>query len=222
MNRASMVLTSLAAALAVALPAAATDYVPITPNVKNFFHCSSAQTSKVGNLDAAAATWNTTAPAASVQAGAGCGQADTSNLSFTGLGARVADARFAGTYTGNLDQLNVRLDAIYVGQTRTGGAASVSVILKVDGVDLLGESGTRVNVTPVPSSTRASEMFEFSVNGIGLLKEEDYGTHDVELYVKAPSSAVEAWVYDTTEVPGGIEFSPTALKPAVLAAQRAD
>ena len=199
-------------------PAAADDpYVPVTPNEKVYFHCSSAQTSKVGNADTAAASWNTTAPTQSVTAGAGCGQADLGNGSVSGGGLRFADARFAGSYTGNLDQLNVRLDSIYASQGRAGGPATLTVKLKVDGVDVLGTAGKTVAVTPVPSSTRASEAFSFSVKGLNLLGEADNKTHAIELYVKAPVQAgVNAWVYDTTEVPGGVEFAPTALHGAVI------
>lgn len=197
-----------------ALPAQA-EFVPNTPNERTYFHCSTGQTSQVGNLEGPA-TWNTTPPADSVTSGAGCGQAAQSNSDTTAPGARVTYAMFTGSYTGNLDRLTVRLDNIYVGGGRLGSPVELTVRLNIDGVDVLGTGGKTTLVTPVPSATRVSDAFFVSVDDIGLMAEKDDKAHTITLAVKSPTTPAQAWVYDTTEVPGGIEFAPAELAPAVI------
>lgn len=108
-------------------------------------------------------------------------------------------------------------------------------------------SGKTVIVTPVRSSSGASERFEFSITNIGFAKdvtdaqgnvievnrggaalEDGHGTeeHTFLLYIGSHGDGtcpdvktkLGAWVWDTTEVPSGITFNPGTLATAKVKA----
>jgi hypothetical protein len=211
-----------------------------------FFHCTAP--TKVQNVNFAAGgvtpEWNTTAPTQSYTQGAGCGTVDT--FLFLGDSESIYDASFKGTFSGNLRDLTVRLHNLLLGRVRTAATTSLAVRLLVDGEPYIPSPtptlpyGSVVEVTPVPSSTGATELLEFSITGLGsatevldsqgnvvdvkttgMAKEDGDGSteHEVVLTITpAFTPYTNAFVWDATEIASGITFNPTALAPARLAA----
>src|SRR5688572_30041133 len=134
--RKSITGTLLAAALVLgATPASAASQ-------RVYFECSSA----VGNLGGDTASWSSTAPAESFSEGGGCGYVDTQQNGSAGP-VSVEQARFAGTFTGTLGALNIRLDTVPVGSAQLGERVEFDLTLSVDGRDALG-GARRVSVQP--------------------------------------------------------------------------
>lgn len=170
--------------------------------------------------------WKLTAPTQSVQAGAGCGVVD--NGLWGNNQVSVQDAHFAGTYAGNLNQITVEAHNIYVGEARASGPFTVNVRLNIDGTDIYGATGKDVQVMPVRSSTGASEMIKFTMTNLNMLTEPDDIEHNVIFTLSGgrqlanPGAgwpvreAQSIWVYDTTEVPSGLTFNPTAAEAVKL------
>lgn len=223
------IILACCAVLMVAVPAAALE--PIAPTLRSesvFFHCNG--DTKVANAnfqkDGVRPTWNTTAPTQSVQSGAGCGWADPSATRSPQAGDSVHDGAWSGTYTGNLSALTVKLHSISVGPGRSGAAQKFNATLFVDGVSMFGYAAdgraerAAITLTPVVSSTQASSLYEFSITDLPFVLEEGDGTtpHEVILNVAASSEPVMAWVYDTTEVPSGMNFNPATLAAVKVAA----
>lgn len=113
------------------------------------------------------------------------------------------------------------------------------VRLLIDGEELLTNAGRNAVVTPVLSSTGASEYLEFSITNLGfandvldangnvvdvntggLAKEDGDGTAERSVMLVLDSAVAEqasGWVWDTTEVPSGITFNPPTLAAAKIA-----
>lgn len=225
-------LLAVAVVLLALAPAAAsadgvpTDWVPNLVKDQVWFVCGD---SKVTNNNTAGnqATWDRTAPTQSVTAGAGCGTVDSPFMQTTN--PNIYDAAWAGTFTGNLDTLNVELHSIYVGPGRSTGQMTAAVRLFVDGEQLFEELGKEVAFTTVRSSSGASEMIRFSINNIGFLSEAENAEHQVSLLMHAGATqnrgptvtdTLSGWVWDTTEVPSGMTFNPETLNTTVLQATR--
>lgn len=183
-----------------------------------YFHC--AGTTKVANLhqaqDGTLPSWDTNRPTASVTSGAGCGWVDNSAFRSTQAGNSAHDGAWKGTFTGNLTSLTVRAHSISVGPGRAGEPQTFRVSLFVDGVSMFGLAAdgranrADVTLTPVPSSTQLSSLYEFTVTGLPFGTELGKGTtgREVILNLAAGSEPVMGWVYDTTEVDSGITFNP--------------
>lgn len=216
-----------ASALLLAGPAMAShgptgeDFVPNLRQEKVYFHCTG--TGKIHNSVAdGPIRWNTTAPTASVQAGAGCASID--NGLYGNNQVSVQDAHFDGTFDANLDTLTVEAHQTVVGPSRAGGPVTFNVRLAVDGASVFGASGRDVTMTATPSSSGATQSVKFTITNIGLLDELNDTEHTVLLSLSGGAflaSAVvfpvrdtqTAWVYDTTEVPSGLTFNPTTPAP---------
>ena len=206
-----------------AAPAAAT-HGGIHPTFRKesvYFHCAGpTKVSNVNNAaaDGAPATWNTTPPSQSATAGAGCGAIDVGAVRATGQ----VDAIFKGTFTGNLRDLTVNLHSLLLSRARTSANMTVKVQwLEIDGAAVI--ENTPLEVTPVVSSTGASELVSFSITGLGAANatEDGDGTtvREIMLMIDTdPNQANTIWVWDATEVPSGIEFNPDTLAAAKLRA----
>jgi hypothetical protein len=198
-----------------------------------YFHCNG--TTKAGNINYAAQStmpgWNTTAPAASVTSGAGCGTADPGVVGAGAESQNLHDAAWQGTFTGNIQAITVEAHTIYVGSAR-GGVTNFGLAPKlfVDGSEV-SLSAAFLTMRPVPSATAASEKVLFSISGLNIVDDADGdgiadpgpGTteHTVTLQLAGyyfNSTLLNAWVYDTTEVPAGITFNPATLESARLSA----
>ncbi|HVM19164.1 MAG TPA: hypothetical protein VM307_04320 [Egibacteraceae bacterium] len=178
--------------------------------------------------------WNTEAPTQSVTDGAGCGALDTG-----GTTNAVYSPTFLGYYEGNLRDMTVRLHHLLLSNTRGGQPMNLSVHLVVDGEALCPPGptqGCKINVTPTPSETGASEVFEFSLTNLGFsedvvdeqgnvvgtkrggfAREDGDGKHEYEILLMVGLTEYPrpgAWVWDTTEVPSGITFNPDKLAAA--------
>ena len=158
--------------------------------------------------------WNTTPPAQSYKQGAGCVALDTS-LSHDSNNNEY-DVTFGGDFTGNLRDLTVRVHGLLVGSPLVKD--QLRVRLQIDGEHYLplgvGNIGTYVDVTPVPSSDGITQLIEFSITDIGSANEDGDGTtkHQVIVHVTTtnlPDTGVYIW--DASEFASGITFNPATL-----------
>ena len=198
---------------------------------RQYAHC--AGDSKIQNVPAVhgqSAPLTTTAPAASVQAGAGCG---TVTAPGTTLGLT-----WTGSFTGNIKTITVEVHSIYVGAGRALEALPITPELTIDGVSIF--IPTYVWVTPVRSSTGASEKLVFTIADLDtklpLEDGEGKAVHSLELQVHAAPppvfccsavviavttgtyNHVHGFVWDTTEVPSGITVNRTTELGTTVAA----
>lgn len=215
-----------------------------TENV--YFHCSGSTKLQNVNwqLGSGPATWDTNAPTQSFTQGAGCGSVDT--FFYNPDSENLYDAVFKGTVTGNLRDLTVRLHNLVLGRVRSTTTTPLGVRLLVDGQPYLaGEAwGERVDVTPVPSSTGATELLEFSITDLGSATEIKDGQGNV-VDVQTTGLATEdgdgtvpreivltitpfftpynnAFVWDATEIPSGIVINPSSPASARIRATLPD
>lgn len=205
--------------LTTAVPARA-DHGDIHPTVRAetaYFHCAGdVKAQNLSVIQGVIPSWDTTAPAESVQQGAGCGFYD--NLVGHIQGIRVAAAVWEGTFTGNLDTLTVEAHRLLpvAGATLPN---RVQVDLLVDGEARL--TNVPATVVHTASSTGASTMTKISVSGLGYLTEDGDGeqSRTVRVVLSSANETQSIWVFDTTEVPAGITFNPATLAGTVLEAQ---
>lgn len=210
-----------------------------------YFHCTGP--TKVYNVNWFAgggpAPWDTNAPTQSYTQGAGCGSLDT--FFYGTANDNPYDAVFQGTFTGNLRDITVRLHNLLLGRARAESQTPLGVRLLIDGEPYLpGAYGTRVNVTPVLSSTGLSEYLEFSVTGLGsateilddqgnvidvattgLATEDGDGTTQHEILLTITpffTPLINAFVWDATEIASGIVFNPATLANAKVQATLPD
>ena len=235
-------LAGAVAVLALAAPASAQTtepYVPNTPLTSVYLSCEGGQTKEwfVNSLlFGQYATWAETAPA-SVTTGAGCGFFE--DVNFSGTRPRTPyDFTFSGTYTGNLDALNVTLHMIGVGGITLNDQIPFDVRMTIDGISMFGiEENAAVNGTistspatetisvPVQATgaTGAVAALPFSVRGIDLLLEGDDVEHTIEFTV-APAFDLTLtegeFVWGASEAPSGVVVNPEAAGTAVLKADR--
>ncbi|MGH2710025.1 MAG: hypothetical protein ACRDH9_02325 [Actinomycetota bacterium] len=201
--------------------------VDFTPNdrlERVYFHCEGA--AKLHNVVTdGAIPWNTTAPAQSVQQGAGCGSLD--NGLWGNNQVSIQDSHFQGSFAGNIDKITVEAHNIYVGPGRQTASFTVNVRLAIDGEPILGATGKNVTVTPVRSSTGASESIKFTITNLNLMNEANDIEHDVLMTLNGGVFVANAqvfpvhdsqslWVYDTTEVPSGLTFNPLTTETATI------
>lgn len=202
-----LVLILLVAAMAVPSTAVA-EHGDIHPTLRTeqvYFHCASAN--KLAGVDAAlgdVASWDTTAPDTSFTAGAGCGYYD--NVLSGGTG--VFSATWTGTFTGNLDAIDVELHRLIAGAGGSVTAPQLVAILTIDGKEVYNGD---INIDPfLASSTGASESAIFSFSKLGYLAEDGDGekTRSITLTIDSYNEAQNAWVFDAEEVPAGLVFNP--------------
>lgn len=231
-------LTTVAALSALAISGLAFDvndptdaYVPVIETERVYAHCGDVE--KVANVegDGSAFATDTTAPAASFTEGAGCGTADVV------LSPVEADTRefleFTATHTGNLDALTLELHMIDVGIVRVSETAPTDqvpnpgdpvpsvafdeiyantevIVTAADGETFRGFNG-EARFPSERSDTGLSTRLRMTITDIGLLDEDQAGTHTITVRVKTAdyyNGDSGAWVLDAAEVPTGIEFNP--------------
>lgn len=226
MRRLLLIVATVALAVA---PAGATEHEEWVPNLvldQVWFACGESKVTP-DNASGNAAAWDRAAPEQSVTDGAGCGTIDSPFMQTAQ--PNIYDATWRGTFTGNLDTLNVELHNIYVGPGRATGRLVTSVRLFVDGEPLFPELGEEVAIPAVRSSTGLSEMIRFSITNIGFVAETENVEHEVTLMMHGGATqnrgptltdTLSGWVWDTTEVPSGITFNPEALHETVLQGTR--
>ncbi|MFN2545552.1 MAG: hypothetical protein ABR600_13430 [Actinomycetota bacterium] len=170
----------LVLSIAAAWPAGADTSIRPTFRPSNvYFHCNGP--TRVYNLNWLAGLgdvstyvpWDANPPAGSVQDGAGCIGGDEGQVTN-----EVYDVCFAGTFTGNLRDLTVRLHEFLVGNTRAGSTQMMRVYAEVDGIPVFpkgatagGYDGRAFTVTPQSENSGATALFEFSISNLGFAKE---------------------------------------------------
>ena len=185
---------------------------------KTYFHCVGA--TKVQNLSATAGqipSWNTTPPSGSVQAGNGCGYYDNLVNNNPGGAPLFFDAIWQGSFSGNLKELTVELHRLLPAQGATFPNRLV-VVLTVDGEERLNNNN--VVITPIASSTGASQSAFITITNLNYATEDGDGTQSrpVSLTIRGFNETQSIWVFDTTEVPAGITFNPAARTGTVVPA----
>ena len=238
--------------LLAAAPASAT-HGGIHPTFREervYFHCTGATklyNANYWSLQGHVTGWDTTPPSGSVQGGAGCG-----GLEYGGFTNAAYDVAFGGTFTGNVRDLTVEIHQLLLGNIRTATTETLRLQAWIDDKPLFPvgtqpTSGRTVTVTPVRSSTGASERFVFSITNIGYARDVtdpqgnvigvdrggaalEHGDgseeHTFLIYVGTHGNTQDAdvktklgaWAWDTTEVPSGITFNPGTLAAAKVAA----
>lgn len=179
-----------------------------------------------GNVEALGAesypTFDTNPPAGSVTAGNGGGYLGSSIVNVADPGSPTSGVRFVGEFDGVMDVMDITLHGFYNGYGSTGGptdrrAHTIDLYLAIDGVQVV--SGTEVSVgTSEAETANAAHQFDFAVTGLAQLMDvfgfDLTATHTIELTVVPKyvnTNPVALYVYDTTEVPGGILFNPSEI-----------
>ena len=178
--------------------------------------------SKLGNAPAfglpvggtAYPSWNTTAPTASVQSGAGGG--------YAGLGAYTQNlgrpdpkgaVTFRGSFTGNLENIAATL-YLFTPARQAEATQAVWLRLSIDGTTLY-ETGATADRTPLSPGGDAVLKTNFAfvdiynaMEALGLQTGEN-AAHTVELVISQWFTVNDngVYVYDTTEVPSGLKFN---------------
>ena len=239
MSRALRALLCLALAMVFAVPATAADAGCTDPTTgalvltQQQTYIRQAQT-KAGNLGAVGATdfptWSETAPAQSVQQGAGGGYAAPYGAAFAEDHYDKAGLTLEGTFNGCLDTMLFELYAFLpTNRTGTSGSGAESpfngvVQLDVDGKQISIPSDVEMATTPNPKGS-ATYRLRFAYTGIHLAMTraglDPAAEHQVRFNVvpRYLNTSNALFVYDTTEVPAGILFNgaPDATYAAVVA-----
>lgn len=169
-------------------------------------------------------------PAASVQAGAGCG---TTAEPFSSDWPTDENLVITGAYTGNLDRIEVELHILGPGTGHLGEDLAIPTVLTISDEDTETVRETVHTVSPEVSDTQLSAQLIFSFEDLGFLDEPGAGaiTRTVTLEVGYPSvpdacqddpsgsvggcliGGAYSYVWDTTEVPSGLIFNDTRPTP---------
>lgn len=210
-------IVSILVASATTAPAAAhhdgTEEQPTLRTERVYFKCEGdLKVQNVAALQGNYPTWSTEPPAGSVTDGEGCGQYENL-LTVNNNTDNPYDVVFRGTFTGNLDTINVEAHNIYLGTPRAGLPFLLAVRLFIDGT-LVYTNSDPIEIMPEPSETGISEKFALSFVGIGLNNEHGDGTieREIKLHLMSYNEYQSAWVWDTTEVPSGLTFNPETLE----------
>lgn len=232
MNRSLTLVTVGALALSALAFNDGDPYEPVFNPERAFVHCSADKLTNANQDGPTTSTWDTEAPAGSVADGEGCGTADAV-LSEEASETVV----WEGTHTGNLDAMTIELYMIDAGIVRathvSDGATGevpedptgtlpddtipslafediwVNMAIYVDGIAAgwVGEAKMRAEYT----NSDVTARMRMTLTDIGLLDEDEAGEHTIRIefstadYYNGDSGI---WVWDTTEVPAGVDFSP--------------
>ena len=231
---------AIATAIPLGSPAAATHggVHPTFRSERVYFHCSGAtKVQNVNYLQSGPASWNTTAPAQSYTAGAGCGHLDAAV--YGTQPSTPYDVVYQGTFTGNIASMSFELHNLLLSQVRSGGDYDVGLRVSIDGEQLFGDGttqGAQITMTPVISSTGLTEKITFSVHRVGCAREvvdangnvtdvitrgvateDGDGEIEHEIMVTIDQWYLDraaGWVWDAAEIPAGITFNPATLEAA--------
>lgn len=180
-----------------------------------------------GNVEALGAeaypTFDTNPPAGSVTEGNGGGYLGSSIVNIAEPGSPASGVRFVGEFDGVIDRMDVTLHLFYNGFGGTAGPSerrphSIDLYLSIDGFQVLTASKDAVTTSDFDDPTAGPHQLDFTIIDLaGLI--DAYGldvdaTHSVELTIVPKyinTNPVAMYVYDTTEVPGGIFFNPVEI-----------
>lgn len=208
-------IVGLAAVAAMALPTQALAQEPVKPP-KFYFACNGTpdKVQQQGAPSSAPRSWSATAPAASFQSGAGCGQVDNPGVGTST--ASIHDGVFGGTFGGAFTTVNVELHDLVLGQARLFTEADLNVRLSVNGVTIADRD---LLVTPELSSTGATEKYLFSIDQLNVAA--GLGSREIILTVSSVLNN-SAWVWGASEVPASVEFIPPVETSSAVARKAAN
>lgn len=209
-----VLLMSLSAPAIAATPKDPMDLAELK-ELRTYFHCG--DDTKVANasniLSGTTVSWDENRPTTSYTAGGGCGHGDT-NLTGTTDHNGWYDAPFTGTYDGAIDSITFTIDTIDIGFPRISETVPFRLHLQIDGRDVVARDNTVIYEFPGQrSASGLSTRIEFTVTDIGLKYVKDDVPHTVDATLYSHYlDAHNAWVFDATEIDGGLTFNKP--KPA--------
>jgi len=218
-----LVLSVVATLFAVGAPARAD-----TASETDYFHCAPDETTPIVTVntetDTSTPSWNGSAPANS--AAGGC--IGVTDSLFTGQTYRTPyDTPFAGSFTGNIDSITLRLYFAAIRGLRQN--IGVRIHVGIDGKSLFGvttgTTGTvgpaakEVVVQPVLKDSNLS-FVEFTITKIGFAEEPGTGDteHEVDITIGSTTEPVVLLPFDSTEAPAGLSFNPQTPAPTQVKA----
>lgn len=187
---------------------------------QTWFHAAETPATTVAHLDPTGthgvATFDTSEPAGSVTGGNGAGYFNTQ---AGGLGDQFFTAQFDGSFTGVIDRVDVDLHTL--GGVRPNPTADLRILVDIaviiDGTEVLIEE-VYVDAVPEESSSAGAQRLDFAITGLASrlaalgVANDETTEHEVTLVFREfPTISGTLYVFDTTEVPGGITFNPPAL-----------
>ena len=211
---------------------------PLDPRFKRqsvYFHCSDM---KFSNPSVAAGnpvpSWNTSPPSQSVTDGAGCGTVDAYTPVVVEAQENPVDGVWKGTFTGNFDTLTLHFH-LMASTTMALSAAAIPALgirITVDGERVFDTTAEPIEVYPAGENSGVTEGYDVSIKNLGIVEPNDdvdgdgvgdnpFGVieHNITVSVDGRAPGVNSlgmWVFDTTEVPAGIDFNPVYLFPPII------
>lgn len=205
------------AAVAAALAPAAAAQAQTSLDTTYYFSCAGPQpAAKVQNIVAFAqvANWTTTKPSASFQSGAGCGFADVpapGGVRLSDSAENAYDAFYKGPHDKAIEKVKFEFHNLVTSRARAGTTQKLIVrLLDGTGLEYTTLAEREVDVTPVVSSTGATERFDITIDGLKIKKASGriltVGVHSLE-------AGPQAWVHGASEIPAGVTFTEPAPLP---------
>lgn len=186
-----------------------------------YWHCAD-DTIKVANATSLndVPTFDSEPPEGSVSEGAGCGALDTF-LTGASDDNPIYDAPFGGFWMpaagiSDLDRMTIRMHVIDAGTARVDDSFHFRAHVRVAGETLITRE-SEFEVVPVPSSTGISREIVLTIDDIGL-QDLEFVDVKITLYARYVDTNQNIWVWDTIEVPSGIDFNPPTAEGHVVKA----
>lgn len=189
--------------------------------LRTYFHAADTKASNLGTVEGSPhglPSWDAEAPTTSVSGGGGAGFLSNSIVT-QGPGGDQGRAVFEGTFDGIVDVLDV--DLHLMGPVPTT-AAVYNVTLEIDGIPYAEAQELEIVAAEEPNATGAAKRLDFAITGLAEILIDDFGateasalTYRLEVEPTYIVNDTALFVFDTTEVPGGITFNPASL-PAGL------
>ena len=167
-----------------------------------YFKCVGPSKVQNGSAIFGQPAWSLTKPTASFQSGAGCGFADPQPPQGSNVPTNAYDAYFGGTHGGAFVEAQVELHNLVASRIRQGTTNVITARLNVGGTEVANRTYT---LTGVPSSTGATEMFKFTIDGLEI--EADDPTRPIILTIGVVDAA-GVWVMDAAEIPASMTLIP--------------
>lgn len=199
-----MRVAGLAVVASATLAAPASAQTPLT--TQYWFHCAGpVKAQNASPIAPGQAFWNTTAPNASVQGGAGCGFADVPTGGLNPV--NLYDAFFSGTHDKAIEKIKVELHSLVSSQARQGETVTFNVkVTEGSGTawTLLAQRDFTLKGTVENSGSTEKFIAEFT----GLKIKASAGRQiNITVDTGFPPQPPQAWVFDTTEVPANVTFT---------------
>jgi len=179
---------------------------------QDYFKClASNKLQNVGRNQGEIPGWSTTAPTAALSGGGGCVQYENL-LTHNNTNQSTDDLVFLGTFTGNLDSLNIELHLAHLSSSALSEGWFGISNLYVDG-ELLHASD--FFTFPTENTSDVTDKIRFSYTDLNYDVEDGDGTieREVQLTIQSANEEQTAWLWDATDAPAGLVFNSTTKAP---------